>query len=401
MPRGYYVVVGAFAPKKEALAARFVESLNAKGNHAVYGLDVKRNLLLVYLDQYSDFNESIRQMEQVRANTSFHEAWVRIIKDGLGLPGDDKPVAAAAVVAPAPVTPQQQTTPLPAQPETKEVQQTNTVTSNTAVVVVGEEEVKKLDSIATTKPAKAERKGPATMTNTQVFFNLWNAQDSKFVDGEVEIIDADRSRLIQEVKSSDTISMPDPKSNSGTLLLICNSFGYRKLQYEINYKDPLGDTSKHYMDLEGDYFVVHFEMVRYHRGDIATLYNVYFFNDAAIMQPESKYELNKLLDMMKSNPRYRIMLHGHTNGMARGPIREMGPSKDFFNVNAPDIKNGSGSSKELSYARAAVIRDWLIANGIAENRMEIKAWGGSRMLHDKNSVHARKNVRVEVEVLEE
>ena len=42
-----------------------------------------------------------------------------------------------------------------------------------------------------------------------------------------------------------------------------------------------------------------------------------------------------------------------------------------------------------------------LANQIAASRIETKAWGGSRMLHDKNSDKARRNVRVEVEVLEE
>lgn len=401
MPRGYYIVVGAFAVNKEALAARFTEAVNKKGNHAVYGLDVKRNLLLIYLDQYSDFKQSIKEMEQVRATTSYTDAWVRIIKDeapSIQPQSIPPPVSEPASVV---VTQPKETAPTIQQEEKKE----NTVVSNPATIVIGEEN--KVESVVedkqvvADKPAVTEKKGPPTLTNTKVFFNLWNSQDSRLVDGEIEIIDADRSRLIQEVKGKDTIAMPDPKSNSGTLLLICNSFGYRKLQYEINFKDPMADTAKHYMDLEGDYFVVHFEMIRYHKGDIATLYNVYFYNDAAIMQPESKYELNRLLDMMKANPRYRIMLHGHTNGMARGPIKEMGASKDFFNVNAADVKEGSGSSKELSFARASVIRDWLISNGVAADRMQIKAWGGSRMLHDKNSVHARKNVRVEVEVLEE
>jgi outer membrane protein OmpA-like peptidoglycan-associated protein len=400
MPRGYYIVVGAFAVNKEALASRFVESVNKKGNHATYGLDTKRNLLLIYLDQYTDFNESIRQMEQVRVTTSFTDAWVRIVKDVADVVDQAQPpeTRAPEVGLPAVDQPRESQDLVVVQNQPKK-DSVAIVVSNTATVIIGEEERKEETSVR--KTAADVKKGPPTLANTKVFFNLWNSQDSKLVDGDIEIIDVERSRLIREVKGKDTISIPDPKSNSGTLMLICDSFGYRKVQYEINYKDPLGDTSKHYMDLEGDYFVVHFEMIRYHKGDIGTLYNVYFYNDAAIMQQESKYELDKLLDMLKANPRYRVMLHGHTNGMSRGPIREIGPSKDFFNLNAADIKNGSGSSKDLSLARATVIRDWLVSNGIAENRMEIKAWGGSRMLHDKNSVHARKNVRVEVEVLEE
>ena len=103
---------------------------------------------------------------------------------------------------------------------------------------------------------------------------------------------------------------------------------------------------------------------------------------------------------MKENTKYRITLHGHTNGRAAGTIITMGEAKNFFEL-TPDVKKGIGSAKDLSRERAEVIKDWLVANGIAADRMEIKAWGGSRMIHDKNSVNARKNVRVEVEVLQD
>jgi outer membrane protein OmpA-like peptidoglycan-associated protein len=43
----------------------------------------------------------------------------------------------------------------------------------------------------------------------------------------------------------------------------------------------------------------------------------------------------------------------------------------------------------------------LIENGIAADRIEIKAWGGKKPLFDKHSVNAKRNVRVEVEILSE
>jgi outer membrane protein OmpA-like peptidoglycan-associated protein len=231
---------------------------------------------------------------------------------------------------------------------------------------------------------------------------MFDANDnSKVIEGNIEIVDTQRARLIQSTKSTDTVSLPNPNSDSGMLSLITDVFGYRKLQHEVSYKQPITDTSKHYFDLEGDHYVARFEMVRYHKGDIATLYHVFFFNDAAIMMPESKYELNKLLDMMQSNAKYRIRLHGHTNGNSRGKIISMGPSKEFFSLNASDVRERSGSSKELSGQRAEVIKEWLVAQGIAADRVEVKAWGGKRMIHDKNSNNARRNVRVEVEVLSE
>jgi outer membrane protein OmpA-like peptidoglycan-associated protein len=140
-------------------------------------------------------------------------------------------------------------------------------------------------------------------------------------------------------------------------------------------------------------------LIRLHKGDIATLYNVYFYNDAAVMLPESQYELNNLLAMMQEKP-YNIVLHGHTNGNASGKIITMGPDKNFFSLSG-DVKEGFGSSKELSRERAQTIKEWLVVNGIAADRIEIKGWGGGRMIHDKHSVNAKKNVRVDVEVVSE
>jgi len=44
---------------------------------------------------------------------------------------------------------------------------------------------------------------------------------------------------------------------------------------------------------------------------------------------------------------------------------------------------------------------WLVDQGIDDRRVTVRGWGGSRMIHDKNSAHARKNIRVDVEVVEE
>ena len=75
----------------------------------------------------------------------------------------------------------------------------------------------------------------------------------------------------------------------------------------------------------------------------------------------------------------------------------MGPSKNFFEITR-DAKYDNGSAKELSSARAEVIREWLLAQGIAEDRIEVKGWGGAKMIYDKDSQLARKNIRVDVEV---
>ncbi|NJN28898.1 MAG: OmpA family protein [Cyclobacteriaceae bacterium] len=231
-------------------------------------------------------------------------------------------------------------------------------------------------------------------------FYTYNPTNGEPIDGEVEIVDGDVARLIKKVKAHEVEILPNPKNKSGKISLIGSSFGYRKVHHDFVVADITKENMPEYMEWRENHYVIKFDLARLHKGDIETLYNVYFFNDAAVMLPESKYELLRLLEFMNSNERYKIVLHGHTNGNARGKIITMGPSKNFFELSA-DVEEGSGSAKDLSYQRALIIKEWLVAQEIAEDRISIKAWGGSRMIHDKNSNNARRNVRVEVEVVED
>jgi outer membrane protein OmpA-like peptidoglycan-associated protein len=80
-----------------------------------------------------------------------------------------------------------------------------------------------------------------------------------------------------------------------------------------------------------------------------------------------------------------------------GKILALGPNKNFFDMEG--TVQGQGSAKELSGQRAGVIKEYLVTNGIAAERIEVKAWGGKKPIFDKHSVNAMKNVRVEVEIL--
>ncbi|NOS92209.1 MAG: OmpA family protein [Cyclobacteriaceae bacterium] len=413
LQKGYYVVVAAYLDNQENFAKKYADQLNAQGKHASYGLDAARKFYYVYLDYYAGFDESIAQMVQVRKEAGFSEAWVRIIKDETAasepvaaIQPEPKKVSATQQTAPA-ATPAPVATPTPAAPasaETKTVSAVEVAKAQTTAPITAPAEltaVMDTSKAVIPNPPAATVYVPQTLKNTQAFFSMYNATNGAILDGEVEVIDTDRSRLLSKMKANSYISLPDPNSKSGKITLIGSAFGYRKVQHEMNYKNTESDTTKDEIDLIGNYYMVKFDLTRMTRGDIATLYNVYFYNDAAVMLPESKYELNKLLLMMQENPKYRIMLHGHTNGNGRGKIIYVGPAKDFFNITKDDVVNESGSAKELSGARAAVIKEWLISQGIDASRIEVKAWGGGRMLHDKNSQHARRNVRVEVEVLQD
>lgn len=136
------------------------------------------------------------------------------------------------------------------------------------------------------------------------------------------------------------------------------------------------------------------------KGEKETLHHIYFYRDAAILRPESKYEVDRLVELMKKHPEEEILIHGHTNGNDKGPIiRLPDGSTNFFSMEG--AVEDYGSAVKLSELRAIVIRDYLVANGINSKRMSIKAWGGKKPLYQVDDEKAEANVRVEIEVVNE
>ncbi len=383
---GYYVVVSAYAKSREQVAINYVDLLKQKGYDAQHGFNTSRNLYFVYINYFTTLKESLQEMKRIRSKGEFSDAWVRVVT------GDIQVNAPSTTVLATP-------RPVMDRAKPKPVQQSNEINQQQLEDSLRAQASPVLPDVEITDTEEIVQHEKMTLGNTEVFLSLFNGRNNRIVDGEVQVVDTDRTRAITKVKGNEYLLLPDPKSTSGQLTLICEAFGYRKVQHEINYPLPLADTVKSFIDLMGTTVVVNFDLVRYHKGDIATLYNVYFYNDAALMLPESKFELGSLLQLMQENPRYRIKLHGHSNGNYHGKILSVGPDKNYFSLEG--AKQGSGSATDLSRERAEVIKDYLVSNGIDAARMEIKAWGGKRPLYDKRSANAKKNVRVEVEILQE
>lgn len=134
------------------------------------------------------------------------------------------------------------------------------------------------------------------------------------------------------------------------------------------------------------------------KGETETLNYIYFFRDAAVLRPESKYEVDHLVKILKENPTEKIRIHGHTNGNDKGKIIRMKKgSTNFFSLD--NTEEDFGSAVKLSELRATAIMDYLIANGIENKRMSIKAWGGKKAIYEVDDEKAEANVRVEIEVL--
>jgi outer membrane protein OmpA-like peptidoglycan-associated protein len=233
-----------------------------------------------------------------------------------------------------------------------------------------------------------------------LYFNTINKKTMKEVKGRVRIIDARRHKEMDLAESHEIVEVRDPNNGNQSVIATHQIFGFKPVERTLSLYNPLTDSTQTFVETIGDSIVLDFELERFEKGDILVMYNVYFYKDAAVMKPESKYELMSLLDMLQENENLEVRIHGHTNGNAAGKIIHLDDEENFFSLRA-DQEEDKGSAKKLSLYRAETIQKWLIAQGISEDRMSIKGWGGKKMIYDKHDTQAHKNVRVEIEIVED
>ncbi len=358
---GYHVVVATFNDRQEKEAQKFSESLNKKGFASGYGLEKGKRFIYVFLQSFdfTQYSAAVKAMTEARRKSEFATAWVVKIKDGREIKeGEVVPVAVEPLKE---LVPEMITEYIPNPPA---------------------------DPIP----------NPQSLVNTPIFLSVYRDRDGKNVEADINVFDPENGKLLATLKSNRYMNVSDPKTKSGRIKMIASAFGYSDSQLEVEYKNTEKDTVQKNVVYFGSYFQFKFPMRKMLRGQQVVFSKVTFFNDAAIMTPASKDQLLVLLEMLQENPSLRIRINGHTNGNDRGKIIYVGPSKNFFGLAADRIEK-SGSSKDLSTARAQVIKDWLVTQGISEDRVGVIGWGGTKPLYDKNNPSARKNGRVELEVV--
>ena len=359
---GYYTIIGVYSGAREAYAQKYAEELKSKGLKADYGFNASRGQYLIYVGYFSDLKSCLDDMREKR-KAGFPDAWVRVIP---GIIGSTSPQLATN-----------------ADGQSGEGQASNS-----------SEKKDGYDPEYWQPPIKQYDK--MMLSNTEVFLSMYDKANNRIVDGSIQVLNAYTKKPIKTVNGNEYLYLPDPKG-AGKLRLVCEVFGYKKIEYELNYQNPLADTVKSYVDLMGTTFVVTFNLERAEKGQLGTLGRVYFYDASAVMTPESEYDLNSLLLYMQENAKTKVTLHGHTNGDYKGKITTIGPSKNFFAITS-DCVTKTGTAKELSFERGEVIKEWLISKGIDKDRIDVKAWGGEKPLYPTKGEDAKKNLRVEVEV---
>jgi flagellar motor protein MotB len=344
-----YVVIGAFSSNKNAMAfKRVAERENLK---ATIEFNVKRKLYYVYILHTSKRQDAVTEALRLRAQTIFWDTWVFS-----GFLGEQK---AEQLSIKSSVPPNE---------------------VNTALAMQSRNDI--LPSL------------PENKTREEIFLFEVRGADMQPLNAEINIIDLESGKTKYTYSANDTVHI-QPFNTSGIVGFECRMFGYRKVSHSVNLFT--GEASDGVVTANG-FTTVPFELVKLKKGEKSMMY-VFFYKDAAIAKPESQHELNNLYQMMKENPRYRIKIHGHTNGNSVGRIIEPIDPKNFFSLS--NFKESLGTARKLSEKRALLIKNYLSSNGIDLSRIEIKAWGGKRPVYHELHVQAHMNLRVEIEVLQD
>lgn len=120
-------------------------------------------------------------------------------------------------------------------------------------------------------------------------------------------------------------------------------------------------------------------MTKAETGNVLLLENVNFKRGTSELEGEETIAaLNDIAEFLVENPSIALRINGHTD-----------------NAGDPSL------NKELSMERAGSVRDYLVAQGVAFEKLRVSGWGGTRPLASNTTESGRaKNRRVELEVIQ-
>jgi outer membrane protein OmpA-like peptidoglycan-associated protein len=137
-------------------------------------------------------------------------------------------------------------------------------------------------------------------------------------------------------------------------------------------------------------------------GEKATLKNLYFEGDKAILLKTSEPVLPVILRFMQVNPNLKVEIGGHVNPrINRGPAP--GTSDHPKIITKPATQADKDFENDLSLRRAKLVYDYLIEHGIRSEQLTYKGYGRTQVIYSNpdNETQAEANRRVEVRVLED
>lgn len=126
----------------------------------------------------------------------------------------------------------------------------------------------------------------------------------------------------------------------------------------------------------GEPYLLEVPLEKLKEGSRVVLNNVFFATDSYVLEDASRAELNKLIELLVSNPGLNLEIGGHT-----------------------DSVGGDADNLVLSERRASAVVEYLVANGVANDRLKAKGYGETVPVADNSTEAGRAlNRRTEMKV---
>lgn len=172
------------------------------------------------------------------------------------------------------------------------------------------------------------------------------------------------------------IAQSDPKTGKYQIVLPYGKlYGFRAEAKKYIAQNENIDlrTVSDYKEITRNLYLMKMEV-----GEVIVLNNVFFEQASPKLEETSHSELDRIAKIMKDNPNMKVELSGHT-----------------------DNRGNKDKLMELSQQRVDAVKDYIVGKGIRENRIETKAYGGSKTIHKNDSeLEHSKNRRVEFKILQ-
>ncbi len=216
--------------------------------------------------------------------------------------------------------------------------------------------------IAVAPPVKAEPLSATTILKG----TITDAFTKQPLEADIVLVNNENSETITEQKSDSTgfykTVMPSGKNYGFSVQK--EGYLFHSENYDIPYSEGYQEVT------------LNIELKKVSVGSKIILRNIFFDFDKATLKKESTAELEKLLDILYKVPSMKIEISGHT-----------------------DNKGSADYNKKLSERRAKAVVDYLLAKGIAADRLRYAGYGMERPLVSNDGEEGRQlNRRTEFEI---
>ena len=212
-------------------------------------------------------------------------------------------------------------------------------------------------------PAAVKARETSTYTQGRVF----DADTKKPLKAEVKLYDLDTDVLTQFVTSDPEYGDYTVVFNEGhhyAMYAAADKYLLKSLSFDYSSQRPLNPTA---LD-------IYLEPVR--SGRSVVLNNLFFDTNKYDLKPQSRTELNRLIEFLRQYRDVQIEVSGYTD-----------------NVGTPD------ANLQLSQRRAQAVVEYLSGHGISVNRLRSKGYGEGHWAANDTKGQRQLNRRIELHIL--